>query len=70
MEFLSPVHLTLIVLMAIVLFWPFGRILQRLGFNPLWCLVMFIPLVGTIALWLFAYSRWPALENAGSRDQG
>lgn len=70
MELLSPIHLTLIVLIAIVLFWPSVRIVQRAGFNPLWALVWFIPFVGMIAMWVFAYAKWPALENAGPRNQG
>jgi len=70
MERLSPIHLTLILVIGLVVIWPFGRILRRTGFNPLWCLVMFIPFVGTIALWVFAYMRWPALENVGPRSEG
>jgi hypothetical protein len=40
--------------------YPTGRILRRLGFSPLWSILMFLPLINVIALWLLAFSEWPA----------
>jgi hypothetical protein len=43
--------------------YPVGRILDRIGFSPLWSVVALIPLVNLIALWVLAFSDWP--RNSG-----
>ncbi len=50
--------LSLLILMTYII--PVSRILRRTGHSGWWCLLTFIPLVNLIALWLFAYIRWPA----------
>ena len=47
-----------IVMVALVAY-PVGRILNRIGFSPLWAVAMFIPLVNLIALWILAFTEWP-----------
>ena len=47
-----------IVMIAVVIY-PVGRILSRIGFSPLWSIVMFIPLLNLIALWILAFTDWP-----------
>jgi len=47
-----------IVMVAVVVY-PAGRILNRIGFSPLWSVLMFIPLVNLIALWILAFTEWP-----------
>ena len=42
-----------------VLIYPLGRILNRIGFAPLWAILAFIPLVNLIALWALALADWP-----------
>jgi hypothetical protein len=42
---------------------PTVRIIKRAGFSPYWAALCFIPLVNYVALWVFAYSDWPALSN-------
>ena len=42
-----------------VLIYPLGRILNRIGFSPLWAILAFIPLVNLIALWALALADWP-----------
>jgi len=39
---------------------PVWRILNRVGFSGWWSLVAVIPLVNLVALWMFAFGRWPA----------
>ena len=40
---------------------PFWLILRRAGFNPLPALLVFVPLIGHIAVFgLLALRRWPA----------
>jgi hypothetical protein len=52
----------------LILFWlfwltiilvPFGKLLKRTGHSAAWCLVFIIPFVNLIALWVFAFKRWP-----------
>lgn len=40
-----------------------GFVLARAGRSPLWALVLLIPYLHVIALWGFAYARWPAMER-------
>lgn len=53
------------ILVAVVLY-PVGRILNRIGFSPLWSVLALIPLVNLLALWVLAYSNWPG--NRGNRS--
>jgi predicted PurR-regulated permease PerM len=50
------------VVIAIVVV-PFIRIFQKAGHSGWWAILMLIPIVNIIVLWVFAFSRWPALER-------
>lgn len=52
-----------ILITAAVIAWPYCRVLSRLGFSPWLGLLVFVPIVNIIALWLFAYAKWPALRT-------
>ena len=41
---------------------PAARILRRAGLSLWWSIFLVIPLVNVMALWVLAYSRWPALD--------
>ena len=56
-----------IVMIAVVVY-PLGRILNRIGFSPLWAIVMFIPLLNLIALWILAFTEWPGAREGESRN--
>jgi len=43
----------------IILLIPIFRILKRTGHSPVWSLLFVIPLVNVLALWVFAFKRWP-----------
>jgi len=43
---------------ALVLY-PAGRILNRIGFSPLWSVLAFVPIVNLAALWVLALIGWP-----------
>lgn len=57
----------LILLLLLLLFWPWAIILKKAGYSRLWVLLAVVPLVNYIALWVFAYSNWPALKSAADR---
>ncbi len=42
--------------------WMLVRILQRAGYSGWWALIGFTPLL-PIAVWIFAFSSWPAAQR-------
>jgi uncharacterized protein (DUF983 family) len=52
-----------LLITAAVIAWPYCRVLSRLGFSPWLGLLVFVPIVNIVALWLFAYAKWPALGS-------
>jgi len=61
----GPTHWLWFVVMIAVVIYPAGRILSRMGFSPLWSILIFIPLVNLIALWILAFIEW----SGGRRDE-
>jgi hypothetical protein len=51
--------MTFIAIAELLLAIPLGIFLKRIGFNPLWALLAFVPAIGVPALWLLAFIRWP-----------
>jgi uncharacterized membrane protein YhaH (DUF805 family) len=45
---------------------PVSSILHRAGRSRWWTVLAFIPLINLIGLWVFAFSRWPAVDRASS----
>lgn len=61
-------HWAVFVLMAVLLLYPIGRILGRIGLSPFWSVLAVIPLVNLIALWVLAFAEWPGRgDSAASR---
>lgn len=57
----------LVLVLLAVPMWMIGRVLRRAGFSPWWVLLVLFPPVSIIALWVFAYVRWPAIDGAASK---
>jgi len=38
---------------------PCWRIVSKAGYSGAWALLSLVPLINIIALWVFAFSRWP-----------
>jgi uncharacterized membrane protein YhaH (DUF805 family) len=59
----------------VAIFWivaisvPIVKILQRTGHSGWWCILAFIPLLNLLALWLFAYARWPGCDGLADPDR-
>ena len=47
------------ILAVIVFLVPLWRIVSKAGFHGAWSLLALVPLVNIIALWLFAFMKWP-----------
>jgi hypothetical protein len=45
--------------MAVLVVYPVGRILGRIGFSPFWSIMAFIPVLNLVALWVLALVDWP-----------
>ncbi len=61
----------LLALLGVFLFlfvWMMVRTLRNAGRSGWWCLLMFIPLVNVVAIWAFAFVRWPALDEGGGGE--
>lgn len=56
----SPINpvLTAIIVFAFIGI-PSVFSLRKAGWNGWWCLLFAIPVVNVIALWVFAFGRWP-----------
>jgi hypothetical protein len=65
-----PPWLTLLVVAMMLLYGMFlaGRACARAGMNPALALLLLIPVVQIVAVWVFAYMRWPSYENAREKQ--
>lgn len=62
-------HWVVVSAAVIVMFaYPVARILRRLGFSGWWALLALIPWLNIVALWVFAFVRWPIEPKAGDRS--
>ncbi len=52
-----------VMFIALVVVLPIGKVLQRIGFSPLFALLLFIPLINIIFLYAIAFRRWPNAPN-------
>lgn len=59
-------HWVIFILVVALLLYPTGRILRRMGFSPLWSILIFFPIVNLIGLWIVALADWPR----GSKSPG
>jgi hypothetical protein len=61
----GPVHWLLFIVLVAVVLYPVGRNLGRMGFSPLWSVLVFVPLVNLAALWVLATVDWPEQKYRG-----
>jgi hypothetical protein len=51
-------------LLAIILVGvPVANVLHRAGRSRWWTVLAFVPGVNLVALWVFAFTRWPSLQK-------
>ncbi|PWC36229.1 hypothetical protein [Azospirillum sp. TSO35-2] len=43
-----------------------GWVLAKAGRSPLWILLLLFPYVNIIAVWVFAYIRWPFVDRTAA----
>lgn len=50
----GPVHWLVFVAVVAVISYPTGPILRRIGFSPLWSVLVFVPLLNVLGVWILA----------------
>jgi hypothetical protein len=60
---LSIWHWTIVILVLVLYGVPIAKILGRAGRSKWWTIIFFVPVLNIIALWVFAYGRWPAAPD-------
>lgn len=60
-----PVWLEYLIagLMAFITLACAGVVLARAGRSPFWALVLVLPYAQVIAVWIFAFCRWPRVKD-------
>lgn len=56
----GPLHMLVLGLLLII---PFWQLFSRAGYSGWWSLLMIVPVVNLIALYVLAFSNWPALKT-------
>ena len=57
---IGPLHLLIVAAVIII---PFWQILSKAGYSRWLSFLMLLPFVNLIALYVLAFSGWPALRN-------
>ena len=52
-----------IALIVISIYYPIYKIISRSGLSGWWVLVSFVPVINFIAIWFFAFCKWPNLKE-------
>ena len=53
----------LLILILVLNAIPISKILGRVGLNKWWTIAFPVPFLNIVALWIFAYARWPTLDR-------
>ena len=64
-EGLGLIHWVSFAVMAAIVLYPIGRILNRMGISPFWSVIAFIPLFNIVGLWILAFRDWPHARKDG-----
>lgn len=64
MQSFSIWHLAVLAFWAIVIALPGWRIAEKAGYRGAWALLLLVPVVNLLAVWAFAFARWPAVQSA------
>jgi hypothetical protein len=60
---MSGWHVAFAVLWVVLVAPPIAKILSRTGFGKWWTVVAFIAPLNLVALWVFAFCKWPAMAS-------
>ena len=60
------IEILLLFILCILPIWIYGRILKKAGYSRWWALLLFVPIINLVAIWVFAFAKWPRLEQTSS----
>jgi len=62
---LSIWHILVLLLpiAGLLLLVPISKVLSRLGISPWLSILFLVPVVGYVAIWIFAFARWPKVDE-------
>lgn len=68
MEGVSIIQIAIIIAVTLIglglTYWIVGNILAKAGFSRWWFLILLVPLVNIIAIWIFAFKKWPKIDES------
>lgn len=67
MSSFSVAHWLVMILWLVIFVIPGWRIVAKAGYPGALSLLLFVPLVNVIAIWVFAFSKWPIERSNTSR---
>lgn len=53
----------IVIFIAAIYVWLGFRVLRKAGISGFWALTIVIPLINIAMVWVFALSRWPAVDK-------
>lgn len=59
----SIFHWLVVLIYLVVIGLPVSIILRRAGYSRAWAILAIFPLINVIGLWVFAFSKWPAIDK-------
>jgi hypothetical protein len=63
MGHLSVWHWLIVLVFVLLMVIPWAMITHKAGYSRWWSIPFVIPGLGIIALWVFAFARWPAIRR-------
>ena len=60
---MAVLHWLIVVVFSATYFIPAVRIVQRTGYSGWWVLLTLVPVVNIVMFWVFAFTRWPAVDR-------
>ncbi|KVQ14298.1 hypothetical protein WJ99_09685 [Burkholderia ubonensis] len=66
MHHFSALKLLVALVVFVVCIYPYVRIVRRTGHSGWRVLTMIVPIPNFVMLWVFAFARWPAVDDQRS----
>ena len=57
------IYMILVLLLSGAIIWMSALVLRKAGLSDLWAVTMVVPLMNTVAFWVFAFVRWPSVDG-------
>ena len=58
----------LVLVLASLVLWMGGIILEKAGLSAKWVFILLVPVVNIAMIWVFAFTRWPNIKPDVDQD--